>query len=92
VTEPRTITGKAWLSGTRPYVRRALAATILGIEEEATASCRAALAAADSVLAALTALDADGSSDRESMRDLIERAEAARRLAAPLLVPVDGRS
>ena len=87
MTEPRTITGRAWLSGTRPYVRRALAATILGIEEEATAPYIVALAAADAVLETLVGIDPGQAVDGTTMRDLIERAEAARRLAAPQLAP-----
>ena len=85
MTEPRTIAGRAWLSGTRPYVRRALAATIVGIEEEATAPYVAALVAADAVLETLVDIDPGQPVDGTTMRGLIERAEAARRLAAPLL-------
>ena len=89
MTEPRTITGRAWLSGTRPYVRRALAATIVGIEEEATAPCVAALAAADAVLESLVGMDPRRPVDEATMRDLVGRAEAARRLAAPQLAARD---
>ena len=87
MTEPRTITGRAWLSGTRPYVRRALAATIVGIEEEATAPYIAALAAADAVLERLVTIDPGGSVDAATRRELSDGAEAARRLAAPQLAP-----
>ena len=39
---PRTIAGRAWLSGTggKPHIRRALAKTIVDIEDEAIASVR----------------------------------------------------
>jgi hypothetical protein len=89
MTEPRTIAGRAWLSGTRPYVRRALAATIVGIEEEATTPCVTALAAADTVLETLIGIDPGGSIAESTMRDLIDRAQAARRLMAPHLAPRD---
>ena len=85
MTEPRTITGRAWRSGTRPYVRRALAATIVGIEQEATAPYIAALAAADAVLEKLVTIDPSGSVDEGTTRELMDAAEAARRLAAPQL-------
>ena len=33
--EPRTISGRAWSSGLRPHLRRAVSATIVAIEDEA---------------------------------------------------------
>ena len=78
---PRTIAGQAWMSGTRPYVRRALEQTIVAIEDEAIAPYLEALRETDRVLEALLAEDA------MPKAKLVERAEAARRLATPLLAP-----
>jgi hypothetical protein len=77
---PRTIAGQAWMSGTRPYVRRALEQTIVAIEDEAIGPYLEALREADLVLEALLAKNAT------SNAGLVERAEAARRLAMPLLI------
>lgn len=87
MTEPRTIAGRAWLSGTRPFLRRALAKTILTIEVEAAAPYLEALLAADSVLETLAAMDASATWDDTTRSDLVERAEAARQLVRPLLAP-----
>jgi hypothetical protein len=35
--EPRTIAGRAWVSGTRPHIRRGVVPTIMSIEREAAA-------------------------------------------------------
>ena len=87
MTEPRTIAGRAWLSGTRPFVRRALAQTILMIETEAAAPYVNARQAADGVLEILAKMDAGATWDKNHRSDLVKRAEAARRLAEPLLAP-----
>ena len=82
---PRTIAGQATLSGMRPYVKRAIAQTILAIEAEAIAPYVEALREADRVLEFLAARDAVSGWDRPSRADLVERAEAAHRLVRPLL-------
>jgi hypothetical protein len=50
MTTPRTVAGQAALSGMRPHVKRALAQTILAIEDEAIAPYLTALREADRVL------------------------------------------
>ena len=87
MTEPRTTAGQAWLSGTRPYVRRALAQTILMIEAEAVAPYANALLAADAVLERLAALHETATWDDTTRRDLVQQAEAARRVMEPLVSP-----
>jgi hypothetical protein len=85
MTTPRTVAGQAAMSGMRPHVKRALAQTIVAIEDEAIAPYLRALREADGVLAALAAMDDGAPSDVGSMADLHERAAAARRMAEPLL-------
>lgn len=85
MTEPRTVAGQAALSGMRPYVKRALAQTILAIEAEASAPYLGALREADRVMADLAAMDPSSTWDLEAEVDLVGRAEAAHRLAGPLL-------
>ena len=63
----------------RPHVRRALAQTIVAIEDEAVAPYLAALREADGVLAELAA------GGPATTADLVERAAAVRGLAGPLL-------
>ncbi len=86
MTTPRTIAGQAALSGMRPHVKRALAQTILAIEAEAIAPCLEALREADRVLESLAVRDPTRTWDNPSRVDLVTRAEAAHRLAEPLLV------
>ena len=85
MTTPRTIAGQAALSAMRPHVKRALAPTILSIEAEAIAPYLEALREADRVLASLAGTDATSEWDISSRVDLVKRAEAAHRLAGPLL-------
>ena len=85
MTTPRTVAGQAALSGMRPYVKRALAHTILAIEDEAIAPYLDALREADRVLESLAARDATSAWDIPSRVDFVNRAEAAHRLAEPLL-------
>ena len=85
MTTPRTIAGQAALSGMRPYVKRAIAQTILAIEAEAIAPYVEALREADRVLESLAARDAVSGWDRPSRADLVKRAAAAHRLVRPLL-------
>ena len=85
MTTPRTVAGQAALSGMRPHVKRALAQTILAIETEASAPYLEALREADRVLESLAAMGATSTWDVFSMADVVTRAEAAHRLAAPLL-------
>ena len=87
MTEPRTIAGRAALSAMRPWMKRALGPTIVSIEDEAAAPYLAALRDADGVLAELVAASgsAAGASAPGATQDLVKRAEAAHKLAAPLL-------
>jgi hypothetical protein len=85
MTTPRTVAGQAWLSATRPYVKRALGQTIVTIETEAIARYLEALRAADAVLGSLAAEDANSAWDAPSRADFLTLAEAAHRLAEPLL-------
>jgi hypothetical protein len=87
MTEPRTVAGQAALSGMRPYVKRALGQTIVAIETEAAAPYVEALREADRVLEAIAARDPASTWDAAARADFVERAEAARRLARPLLAP-----
>ena len=94
MTTPRTVAGQAALSGMRPYVKRALAHTILAIEAAAVAPYAEALREADRVLEFLAAQDASSTWDGPSRADFVTRAEAAHRLVRPLLaqpVQEDGR-
>jgi hypothetical protein len=75
VLPPRTVAGRAALSGMRPYVKRALAQTIRRIEDEAARPYAEALRDEDEVLAEVAAGEGD----------LAERARAAHGRAAPLL-------
>jgi hypothetical protein len=86
MTTPRTVAGQAWLSGTRPFVRRALAQTIVAIEDEAIAPYAEALRKADRVLGFLAAKDLASTTDEPSMIELIKAAEAAHQVANRLLV------
>lgn len=85
MTTPRTIAGQAALSGMRPYLKRALAPTILAIEAGAIAPYVEALREADRVLEDLAARDATSAWSISSRVDLVKRAEAAHHLARPLL-------
>ena len=76
--QPLTISGRAWISSAKPYMRRGIAPTIVAIEREAAAPYAAALAQATAVLAEL--IDDPATDPR-----LKTRAEAARASAAPLL-------
>jgi hypothetical protein len=85
MTTPRTVAGQAALSGMRPYVKRALAQTIVAIESEAIAPYVEALREADRVLGSLAARDPASTWDSASRVHMVERAETAHRLAMPLL-------
>lgn len=82
--QPRTISGRAWLSGMRSHHRRAATPLILSIEREAAGPAIEALRAADAVLADVIGLDpvATGS---PALRELIERAQRARAAADSVL-------
>ena len=90
MTMPRTVAGQAALSGMRPYVKRALAHTILAIEAEAIAPYEEALREADRVLECLATRDPTSTWDIPSNVDLVKRARAARQLLGPLLAPPPG--
>jgi len=84
--EPRTVAGRAWLSGMRPNHRRAATPLVLSIEAEAARAAMAALLEADGVLADLAAADADRLG-QDALRELIERARAAHDHASIVLEP-----
>jgi hypothetical protein len=84
--EPRTVAGRAWLSGMRPHHRRAATALVLSIEAEASRAALAALLEADGVLADLATANAD-QMNRDELRALIERARAAHDHASTVLEP-----
>jgi hypothetical protein len=88
MTTPRTVAGQAALSGMRPWVKRALANTILAIETEAVAPYVEALREADRVLGSLAIRDASATWETAARVDLVRQAEAAHRLAGPLLAPL----
>ena len=85
-TEPRTVAGRAWLSGMRPHHRRAATPLVQSIEAEAARPALAALLEADGVLADLGAADPDRL-DTDALRALIQRARAAHEHAATILEP-----
>jgi hypothetical protein len=85
MTTPRTVSGQAALSGMRPFVKRALAQTIVAIEAEAIAPYLEALQEADRVLETLAARDATSAWDVPSRMDVVARAEAAHRRVRTLL-------
>ena len=85
MTTPRTVAGQAAISGMRPFVKRALAQTILSIEAEAIAPYLAALCEADRVLESLAGTDVAAPWDLATRTDLAARAGAAHRLVRPLL-------
>ena len=85
MTTPRTVAGQAALSGMRPFVKRALAQTIVSIEDEAIAPYLAALREADLVLAELARREVAPAWDEPARAEVVKRAEAAHRLAAALL-------
>ena len=82
---PRTVHGQAWLSGTRPHVRRALEQTIVDIEAEAAAPYLEALREAAHILESLAAMDPTETWDESSRLDLVKRAEATHQVATQLL-------
>ena len=86
IQEPRTVSGRAWLSGMRPPHRRAATPLILSIEAEAARPAIAALLEADALLAALAAID-PGRVDDALVRELIQRARAAHDHATNVLEP-----
>jgi hypothetical protein len=83
MTTPRTVAGQAALSGVRPYVKRALARTIVAIETEAAAPYLEALREADRVLEELLATSA--ALDLPSRVDLVQHAATAHQLVSQLL-------
>ena len=85
MTTPRTVAGQAALSGMRPFVKRALAKTILAIEAEAIAPYVEALREANHVLESLAAADADSTWDKAARVAFVKRAETAHRVVMPLL-------
>ena len=84
--EPRTVAGRAWLSGMRPHHRRAAAPLVVSIEAEAARPALAALLESDGVLADVARIDPDGVS-RDALRALVDRAQAAHDHAADVLEP-----
>jgi hypothetical protein len=74
---PRTISGKAWVSGLRPHLRRAVALVVVRLEAEAVAPYEAALREADRALELAIA--------RGAVAEVTARAEAARAVARQLL-------
>jgi anti-sigma-K factor RskA len=84
--EPRTVAGRAWLSGMRPHHRRAATPLVLSIEAEAARAALAALLEVDRVLADLATADADHLRP-EALRALIDRARAAHDHASTVLEP-----
>lgn len=85
MTTPRTVAGQAAISAMRPYVKRALAQTIVAIEDEAIAPYAAALREADRVLGDLAAMDATSTWDAPVRAEIVERGEAAHQLAKAVL-------
>jgi hypothetical protein len=85
-SEPRTIAGRAWLSGMRPHHRRAATPLVASIEAEAARPALAALLEADAILAQLAAIDPDRV-NQEAVRELIQRAREAHEHAADVLEP-----
>ena len=85
-SEPRTVAGRAWLSGMRPHHRRAAAPLVASIEAEAARPALAALLEADAVIAQLAAIDPDRVST-DALRELVQRAQAAHEHAADVLEP-----
>ena len=83
-SEPRTISGRAWLSGMRPHHRRAATPLILSIEREAATPAMEALRVADAVLADIAEID-PARPNAEAFRRLIGRARAAHEPIEPLL-------
>ena len=83
-SEPRTISGRAWLSGMRPHHRRAAMPLILSIEREAAKPAVEALGVVAGVIEDLIALD-PANANPDALRELIERARAARAEAESLL-------
>jgi hypothetical protein len=86
---PRTVAGQAAISALRPHLRRALAPTILAIEEQAAAPYVAALREADRVLADVAGRDPGVAWEAAARMDLVMRARATRALLEGLLAPVD---
>jgi hypothetical protein len=82
---PRTVHGQAWLSGTRPHVRRALEQTIVDIEDEAVAPYAEALREADRLLESLAAMDPTTTWSESSRVDLVKEAEATHQVVKQLL-------
>ena len=89
MTTPRTVAGQAAISAMRPYVKRAVAQTIVAIEDEAIAPYLEALRTADGVLKSLVNQDAQSAWEMPDRVELVKRAEAARRLVEPLLASRD---
>jgi hypothetical protein len=85
-SEPRTVAGRAWLSGMRPHHRRAATPLVASIEAEAARPALAALLEADGVLAEIAGIDPDRAST-DALRELIERAREAHDHAADVLEP-----
>jgi hypothetical protein len=85
-TEPRTVAGRAWLSGMRPHHRRAATPLVASIETEAARPALAALLEADAVLADVATIDLE-LIDREAVRAIIQRARLAHEHAADVLEP-----
>ena len=85
--EPRTVAGRAWLSGMRSHHRRAATPLVASIEAEAARPALAALLEADAVLADLAATDPDRLSP-DALRGLIDRARAAHDRASDVLEPL----
>lgn len=85
MTTPRTVAGQAWLSGTRPFVRRALTQTIVAIQDEAIAPYAEALRDVDRALESLAARDRDPTRRNHRGSISTSRRRGAHRLAGLLL-------
>jgi hypothetical protein len=87
MTTPRTIAGQAAVSALRPHLKRALAPTIVAIEQEAAAPYEAALREADRVLADVAGRDPGAAWSAADRMDLVARARATRAMLEGLLAP-----
>ena len=74
--QPRTLSGRAWISAVKPHIRRGVAPTIVAIEREAAEPYATALGEADAVLAELmgsTAVEAGLRTRAAETRERIAR-------------------
>ena len=87
MTTPRTVAGQAAVSALRPHLKRALAPTIVAVEEQAAAPYVAALREADRLLSDVAGRDPGAAWGAADRMDLVARARAARALLEGLLAP-----